>query len=317
MTKFVFRDATKSQLKARIAFAGPSGSGKTLSALKFARVLAGPTGRILVVDTERGSASLYADRFAFQTYEFTPPYDVRTLTELIQAAGVEGFDVLVIDSLSHFWSAEGGLLDFVDAQGAATFQKGWKAGTPVQNRMVDAILAYPGHVVVTMRAKTEYVIEKVNGKDTPRKVGMAPVQRDGIEYEFTLTFDVDYDHNLHVSKSRCSEIAAVGVYRAPEVEKAADTFLSWLTSGEAPTVDATAAKKRLVAAFTTAGWADVQDARGLAAQLWKDAGLEGDRIDAALFESVLGQVRGPQDNDDTDPWGEEVDQAAGAEEAPL
>ena len=288
--KFQFQKASKSQLRARVSMAGPAGSGKTYSALTFARTLVGQEGRIALIDTERGSASLYADRHQFDVLDFPPPYDPRHLVEAINAAAAAGYDALVIDSLSHFWSAEGGLLDIVDAAGGS-FQKGWKSGTPIQNRMVDALLAFPGHVITTMRSKTEYVIEKgANGKEAPRKVGMAPVQRDGIEYEFTLAFDVDHEHNLHVSKSRCPEIATVGVYRAAEVQRAADTFAEWLTSGETPRVDAVAAKKRLFAAVQEAGWTNDAEAKAEALRLWNGAGFTGDRIDLTTFEQLLGDV---------------------------
>lgn len=228
------RQATRRQLKARVAFDGPSGSGKTWTSLEWATVLA-DGGRILVIDTEHGSASLYSDVFTFEVITWAPPYDPGELADTIREAGAAGFDVIVVDSLSHFWEGEGGTLDIVDAAAQKargnTFA-GWKAGTPALRHLVDTILAAPMHVLATMRAKTEYVLETDSkGKQAPRKVGMAPVMRAGIEYEFTLVGDLDLDHRVSITKSRCSALADVLV-QPGRAGDAARQFLDWLTSGE-------------------------------------------------------------------------------------
>lgn len=230
-----FAKATRRKAKARVALVGPSGSGKTYTALVIARGLVGPEGRIAVIDTERASASKYAgDVTDFDALDLDH-HSPKEYVEAIQDAAREGYDCLVIDSLSHAWSGRGGALEQVDQ--AAKRSQGnsyvaWRDVTPQHNALVDAILSFPGHVVVTMRAKTEYVLEEgKNGKKTPRKVGMAPIQRDGMEYEFDVVADLDLDHNMIVSKSRCSALADAVVTK-PDA-KVAGVLRTWLDQGEA------------------------------------------------------------------------------------
>lgn len=231
-----FAKATKEQAKARVALIGPPGSGKTYDALIIGQVLAGLSGKVAVIDTENGSASKYADLFDFDTQNlqsFTP----QSYIKAIQEAEAAGYDVLVIDSLSHGWTGKDGVLAMVDnvtsrAKSGNAFTTGWREVTPQHNALVDALVRCKCHLVVTMRVKTEYVIEDVNGKKMPRKVGLAPVQRDGLEYEFDVVGDIDTEHKLVITKSRCPELSD-GVFHKPGREvwgKLAD----WLNSGVAP-----------------------------------------------------------------------------------
>lgn len=228
-----FRKATKTNAKARVALVGPSGSGKTYTALLLARGLVGEGGTIAVIDTERASASKYADDVtAFDALDL----DHHSLGEYVDAikdAAREGYDCLVIDSLSHAWNGRGGALEMVDNAAKRSRDNSyvaWRDVTPQHNALVDAILTYPGHVVVTMRAKTEYVLETgKNGKQAPRKVGMAPIQRDGMEYEFDVVGDMDLDHNLLISKSRCSALADAVISKPGA--KVAETLRAWLSDG--------------------------------------------------------------------------------------
>lgn len=223
-----FRKAERRGQKARIALTGPSGSGKTLTAL----ILASRLGeRIAVLDSEHGSASLYADRFAFDSFE-PESYSPKVYAEAIKAAEQAGYEVLVIDSLSHAWMGRGGALEMVDdaaARASGNSFAGWKVVTPVQHAMIDAILGARLHVIVTMRTKTEYVIEDVRGKKTPRKVGLAPVQRDGIEYEFQIVGDLTVEHTMFVSKSRFSDIENA-VFDKPDAALG-DRIKVWLEEG--------------------------------------------------------------------------------------
>lgn len=249
----LFQPAVKSKLKARVAIDGPTGSGKTWTALQWARILAGPDGKIGLVDTENRSAAYYApapgeliERVNWwdPPYEFGhlaagPPYDPRVLRTLIAAAAEELGDdgVLVIDSLTHFWNGEGGTLDVVDdAASRGNSFTGWKEGTPAQRGMLDAIIHSPCHVIVTMRSKMEYILVETtkNGKKytEPTKVGMAPEQRSGVEYEFTVVADMDLEHRLVVSKSRCSLIADAVAPHGRSVE-VAQRFAGWLDTGAA------------------------------------------------------------------------------------
>lgn len=228
-----FTKATKAQAKLRLALIGPSGSGKTYSALKIAEVLG---DRVAVVDTERGSASKYADLFTFDTLELDS-FNPETYVEAIKSASDAGYDVLVIDSLSHAWMGKEGALEQVDKAATRSLSKNnftaWREVTPMHNHMVDAIIQAPLHIIATMRAKTEYIMEPDSkGKMVPRKIGLAPIQRDGLEYEFDVVADMDLDNNLIVSKTRCPEVAGA-VIKKPGKDFAL-TLKGWLSDGTAP-----------------------------------------------------------------------------------
>lgn len=210
-----FTKAVRSQRKLRAAFDGPAGAGKTFTALRlaFSLVEAGLGKRVAVIDTENNSASLYAGEAPDGTpWEFdTMPlkqYGPDQFTFGLQTAVKEGYDVVVVDSLSHAWIGEGGALDMVDQKGGNKFAA-WKDITPLQRRMVDSIIRSPAHVIATMRSKTEYVLEEETnaaGKvvKVPRKIGMAPVQRDGLEFEFDVYGSLDTSHQLKITKTRCA-----------------------------------------------------------------------------------------------------------------
>jgi hypothetical protein len=234
MSEFDFVPATKEQAKARVALAGPSGSGKTWTGLIIATGLAGPDGRIAVIDTERGSASKYVGPFKFDRLNMYR-YDPRDLVKALASAAKAGYDVVLIDSLSRFWSGAGGMLEVVDnaakrSYGGNSFG-GWKEARPIENDMIEAMLGYPGHVIVTMRTKTAYEITKTDsGKTVPVKIGLQPEQRGGIEYEFDVVADMDLENTLTVSKSRCPELSGRVINR-PDQE-VPGTLLAWLTDGE-------------------------------------------------------------------------------------
>lgn len=233
-----FTKATKRRRKARVALMGPTGSGKTWTALEIARGLVGDTGRIAVIDTERGSASLYESLTEFDVLELTS-FAPERYVEAIKAATAGAYDALVIDSWSHAWSGKDGILEYVDQkkkQARGNDFTVWGDATPKQNEMVEAILAAPMHVVVTMRSKMAYILEEQErgGRkvQVPRKVGMRPIQRDGVEYEFDVVADMDLDHNLMIAKTRCSILADV-VVRKP-TRDLGGTLRAWLEDGAAP-----------------------------------------------------------------------------------
>lgn len=254
-------EAVREQLYARVAVCGPTGSGKSWTALQWARILAGEDGPVGVVDTENRSAAYYAPKpgeTPKRAHYYDPPYrfmhlavkpgdyDPRDLGKWIDAAaddlapngpnnptGKAG--VLIIDSLSHYWEGEGGTLQIVDDAGRGNSYAGWKEGTPAQRYMVDKIIHAPFHVIVTMRSKMEYVLEDTINKQgkkvsSPRKVGMAPVQRAGIEYEFTVVADMDLEHAMTISKTRCDLLDGTVAHKGRSAE-VAETFSEWLGSG--------------------------------------------------------------------------------------
>lgn len=232
-----FVKATKKRSFARVALIGPPGSGKTYSALRIMRGLLPDGARVAVVDTERGSASKYSDIFDFDVLEL-PSFEPDTYVRAIYAAADAGYTALVIDSLSHAWMGKGGALEQVDrkAGSAGSSFNAWRDVTPMHNRLVDAMLTYPGHLVVTMRVKTEYVVEQVtkNGKTTsvPRKIGLAPVQRDGLEYEFDVVGDLNGENALSITKTRCSALNAAFIEQPGE--EMGSALRAWLTDGADP-----------------------------------------------------------------------------------
>lgn len=206
--KFTFKKAVRSASKLRLAISGASGSGKTYSALLLAK---GIGGRIAVIDTERGSASLYADMEGmpeFDVLELDAPFSPERYAEAIAAAESAGYDILIIDSMSHEWNGKGGCLEEVDNIARARYRgntwSAWNEMTPRHRKFVDAMLTSKLHIIATMRSKTEVAQDvDANGKKVVKKLGMKVEQRDGVDYEFTIMFDLVHDgHFANASKDR-------------------------------------------------------------------------------------------------------------------
>ncbi len=232
----LFKKAERSQTKLRLALAGPAGSGKTLSALKIARGLIGPGGKIALIDTENCSAANYSGpphNCIFDTAQMGPPYLVTKYLKAITEAENLGYDAIIIDSLSHAWAGEGGILsrkEAMDARGGNSFAN-WGKMNPEHNSLVNAILHSKTNIICTMRSKMEYTLsENEKGKQVPKKVGLAPVQRDGFEYEFDVVLDVDLDtHTAKPSKDRLGVFAGREPFIATEKDGLA--IADWQRSG--------------------------------------------------------------------------------------
>lgn len=231
-----FRKAERKKAKLRLALAGPSGSGKTYSALLIAKGLGGP---VAVVDTERGSSELYADNgkidLDFDVLQLEPPYNPSRYIEAIRAAKKGGYNVVIIDSGSHAWMGEGGMLDEVDKATKANkgnTMAGWKAVAPLEKKFLEAITGTDIHIIMTLRTKTEWEISKdeKSGKTKPVKVGLKPEQRAGIEYEFTVAFDLSVDGNIATASKDRTDLFA-DQYFTP-TEETGKTLLAWLNSGK-------------------------------------------------------------------------------------
>lgn len=234
----MFHKAVKHEAKLRLSLIGPAGSGKTYTALNTAKFLGGP---VAVVDTEHKSASKYADAFDFDACPLEAPYHPDRYLEAVRYAAANGYNVVILDSLSHAWSGSGGLLELVDDYATRktkgnSFQAWGAFGTPLHNKFVDGLLAAPIHIIATMRSKTEYVVEKDErtGKNSPRKIGTAPQQRDGFEYEFDVVGYLDNENNLSIQKTRCSALNEK-LIRKPG-EEFALTLKSWLHGAPVPVV---------------------------------------------------------------------------------
>jgi DNA polymerase III delta prime subunit len=221
----MFQKATKTQSRLRLALCGPSGSGKTYTALNVAQHL-GAT--ITLIDTEHGSASKYADRFDFDTCQLAEHHPGQYI-ELIKEAGRAQYDTIIIDSLSHAWFWE---LD--QTSRAENSFRAWGSVRPLERAMIWAMLSSPAHIIATMRTKTEWVLEEtVNRKgksvSAPRRIGTSPIQASGIEYEFDLSGEMDLNHVLSISKSRCPMLA--NTTHLNPGQELAEVLTAWLTEG--------------------------------------------------------------------------------------
>lgn len=198
------RKARRSATKLRLLLTSPSGGGKTYSGLLLAKGLA---GRTVVIDTEEGSSDLYDTLHDFDVVDLKPPFTPERYIECITACEEAGYDVIVIDSVTHCWSGKGGCLELVDDIAKAKFRGNtWSAFseiTPRWRAFVDAILRSSAHIICTGRSKTETAQVEDNGRKKVTKLGMKLEARDGLEYEFTCVLDIIHDgHYATVSKDR-------------------------------------------------------------------------------------------------------------------
>jgi hypothetical protein len=189
--------------------------------------------RVAVADTESKSASKYADLFPFDVIEMDE-FSPATYIAVIDAAEAAGYDGLVIDSLSHAWAGKGGALEMVDNVAKRTNTgnnfAAWREVTPWHNKLIDKMIRSKLHLFVTMRSKMEYVMEKgPDGRTAVKKVGLQPIQREGMEYEFDVVGDVNTEHDLVITKTRCPQLDG-RVYQKACKDVAA-IFAAWLDAG--------------------------------------------------------------------------------------
>jgi hypothetical protein len=235
MSNNPFVKAVKEQVKGRMSITGPSGSGKTWTALLMATKLVELAGgRIALLDTEGQSSKRYASDFDFDVIDLEGDFNPQRYIDIINAAGEHGYAVLIIDSLTHGWNRQGGVLEIADKKKKGNNKwSGWAEARPVQNALSDAIVNTPVHLICTMREKTEWVVETVNGKPKPIKVGTKSIQSDEMVYEFDIAFKMDYQHALFIDKSRCTPLNDQG-NEFTDVNHVVETIHAWLTDGIAP-----------------------------------------------------------------------------------
>jgi hypothetical protein len=227
-----FKKAVRNQTRLRLALTGPSGAGKTYSALLLARGLG---GKIALIDTERASASLYADAISFDTMDLHPPYSPERFVQAIEEAEQGGYDVLIIDSITHEWSGIGGCLELVDGVAKARYKgnswSAWNEITPRHRAFLDRMMSCDMHIIATMRSKTETAQIDDNGRKKVVKLGMKPEQREGAEYEFSIVLDIVHDgHYATASKDRTGLFANVDP--KPISEETGKVILGWLNSAQ-------------------------------------------------------------------------------------
>lgn len=229
-----FKKAVRKSAKLRLALTGPSGSGKTYSALLLAM---GIGGKIAVIDTEHGSASLYAHLCDFDALELEPPYSPERYIEAIRAAEKAGYEIIIVDSTTHEWSGSGGCLEINEKTAHAKFRgntwSAWNDTTPRHRAFIDAMLQANAHVIATGRSKTETAQVEDGGRKKVVKMGMKTEQRDGFEYEFTAVLDLIHDgHYATASKDR------TGLFTDTDPEavtvEMGQKLRAWLDSGAKP-----------------------------------------------------------------------------------
>lgn len=236
---FKFRKAERKRSKLRLGIAGPAGSGKTLTSLLIAYGITGDWEKIGLIDTENGSGDLYANTTKtgvtignYNVLTLDAPYTPERYIEAIEAAEEAGLEVVIVDSLSHAWAGTGGVLEIqgkIADSGKGNSYTAWRTVTPRHNALVNKLLSCKLHLIATLRSKTEYVIETNDkGKQIPKKVGLAPIQREGMDYEFTMVLDMAHNHIATVSKDR------TGIFEedffTPNVSTG-KIILDWLNSG--------------------------------------------------------------------------------------
>lgn len=220
-----FQKAVRKRAKVRLALAGPSGSGKTYSALLIAKGLG---GKIAVIDTERGSASLYSHLLEFDTLELNPPYTPERFIAALKTAAEAGYAVCILDSITPEWDGAGGCLEFNEEIAHAKYKgntwAAWSETTPRHRAFLDAMLQSPMHVIMTMRSKTETVQE--GGK--VKKLGMKAVQREGIEYESAVVFELEHEKHWAIAAKDRTEL-----FHEPHIisTETGERIAKWLDSG--------------------------------------------------------------------------------------
>lgn len=225
-----FQKAKREQIWAKVLLNSPSGGGKTYSALRLATGMAQKCGsRVAAIDTENGRIRYYANEFDFDDMQLEEPYSPEKYMQAIDEAVNAGYKVLVIDSTSHEWNF---CLDLVNNMPGTNSYTKWKSVTPRHNAFTEKILQSPIHIIATVRGKDEYVLEESNGKKIPKKVGLGYTQRDGAEFNYTVTLNLDQathrfsatKDNTHLFEDRYDVLT--------EADGAA--IFDWANSGEAP-----------------------------------------------------------------------------------
>ena len=223
----MFTKATRVKSKLRLALTGTAGSGKTFGALLIAKGLG---GKIAMIDTENGSGNIYADLCDYDICPLSAPYDPRKYIQVIHEAEHAGYDIIIIDSISHEWAAEGGCLDIHTKETAASRSGNgyvaWGKVTPLHNMFIQALTSSSAHIIATIRSKADYVqAENERGRTEIRKVGLAPIQREGTDYEFGTVFDISASHLATVTKDRTRIFPAEPFTITPRVGEALRKWL--------------------------------------------------------------------------------------------
>lgn len=193
------KQSQRSKVKIKMALKGPSSSGKTMGAILLAKGLAkGDLSKVAIIDTENGSANLYSHLGKYNVLKLDSPYNEDKYIKAVELCEKEGMEVIIIDGISQFWLY---LLDLHSSIPGNSFTN-WQKINPLEKKFMDKILQTNTHIIATMRTKQDYVLNLKNGKYVPEKIGLKSIQRDSIDYEFTLVLEIDIKHFTTSSKDR-------------------------------------------------------------------------------------------------------------------
>lgn len=227
------RKATRQKAKIRLGLSAVSGGGKTYSALLIGKGLAGGNlSKVAIIDTENGSADLYAHLGDYNVLTLTAPFTPEKYIDAIKDCENAGMDVIIVDSITHEWDGKGGILEISNSMTGNSYTN-WAKITPRHNAFIDSILQSKCHVITTVRRKQDYeMTTNQQGKLTPVKVGLKEVTREGFEYELTVNLELDQKHNATASKDR------TGLFiDKPEFVPSEETgklLLDWCETGSEP-----------------------------------------------------------------------------------
>ena len=234
------RQSERRKAKIKMALQGSAGSGKTYSSLLLAEgLLNGDLSKVAIIDTENGSADLYAHLGNYNVLSLKPPFSPQKFVEAIDVCEKAGMEVIILDSISHCWDY---LLDYHSSLAGNSFTN-WAKIKPLEKLFVDRILQSDAHIIATMRTKQDYVLQQKDGKFIPEKVGLKAVQRDGLDYEFTLVFDVDIKHFVVSSKDRTELF--IGKQEFIITSETGKLILDWCNSGSIIEAPRTFSKKEV------------------------------------------------------------------------
>jgi len=222
------RKATRKKAKIRLGLSAVSGGGKTYSAILVAKGLCGDLSKVAIIDTENGSADLYAHLGDYNVLPLTAPYSPERYIEAIRSCEQAGMEVIIVDSISHEWDGKGGCLEIVESLGGK--YQDWAKVTPRHQAFIDAILHSPCHIITTVRRKQDYEMTKVDGRVKVEKGGLKEITREGFEYELTINLELDTKHNATASKDRTGLFMGKPAF-VPS-EKTGETIAEWCEQGE-------------------------------------------------------------------------------------
>lgn len=222
------RKATRKKAKIRLGLSAVSGGGKTYSAILIAKGLCGDLSKVAIIDTENGSADLYAHLGEYNVLPLTAPFSPERYIEAIRSCEKAGMEVIIVDSISHEWDGKGGCLEIVESLGGK--YQDWAKVTPRHQAFLEAILHSPCHVITTVRRKQDYEMIKDGNKIRIEKGGLREITREGFEYELTVNLELDTKHHATTSKDRTN----LFMDKAPFVpsEKTGEIIAQWCDQGE-------------------------------------------------------------------------------------